>query len=355
MDDGNKQRLINSAEHRPVILFLGAGVMNGVIPLWETLLGKLAADAVDWYWGGTAHVPPRDTVKTALTNARLFSTYEQASLVKRLLGKQYLSVLRQALYAKYHEPAEHAGSTLWTALLNEHSFLRSVVELCRCRRVAAVVTYNFDDILPSAVQATKTPVTAPPRHVRVCSGSTTDQHMSAQSSCDDELPYYAVHGYLPNRSLPPVTAECDVILSQDEYLRSWLQPYAWQVATQEHFLTNNTCLFLGVSLSDMDMLRHLTCARSQQARSPSVFVLCTREEMCAKATANPPTACPEEREKCPIYNKDGLAGCKHADFLLRAKASLLDDVGVQMIVTDYYRDLPCVVEEITQELNGKKN
>jgi hypothetical protein len=320
---GNAEQLIEDCRALPLVLLTGAGIMAPgpgtrawLVPQWEELLKRLLGRGLGLrFREAETGVKPDDLLERIVTD-RSYSCYAQASLIKVLFDRQYLHELREELYRTYHGVCE-SGRSLPGSVLCRYPFLQSVIELCRCRRVSAVVNYNFDDILERCVS------TGEGKRPAYSVSGPLSERVSAGA-----LPIYHVHGYLPHGMRAPDPEGSAVVLSEDEYLTNMAQPYSWQTTTQLHFLRNAACLFVGVSMTDVDMLRVLQHAHNR-TRTQSVYAV-----MAERATRS----------------AGGPTGADVDYILTRLKATLLDSLGVRLIVAADYASIPDVVSEIARRL-----
>lgn len=79
---------------------------------------------------------------------------------------------------------------------------------------------------------------------------------------DNILPIYHIHGYLPPFNEPFLSDGNEIVLSMEEYYDNVRNVYSWQTATQLHFLCHFTCMFVGISLSDINPQRMVHYASS---------------------------------------------------------------------------------------------
>ena len=73
-----------------------------------------------------------------------------------------------------------------------------------------------------------------------------------------ELPIYHVHGFLPRHEKIPKDRE--IIFSEDAYHGQFIDPFSWSNLIQLNKLSQNTCLFIGLSLTDPNLRRLLDVA-----------------------------------------------------------------------------------------------
>lgn len=73
---------------------------------------------------------------------------------------------------------------------------------------------------------------------------------------------YHVHGLLPYDRYDEKRFTDSLIFNESEYYYLYNNPYSWNIAKQLHDFKFNTCLFLGISLTDPDMKRLLELAKN---------------------------------------------------------------------------------------------
>ncbi|MBN1606822.1 MAG: SIR2 family protein [Polyangiaceae bacterium] len=272
----NYGRLLRDLGRRGLVLFVGAGINGKKELLWSGLLGRLCAAALERVFDEERATPAeRSQVLGSLdgtSGGQLFNVYQKASLIKQLLGKRYIPVLQKAIYPNSLRDLESAFSSEDS---QELATLLGVARLCCSRRarVHAVVTFNCDNYLCMAIDQWN----RSHRDDQVVPLIAFHQDVDSRSRAGGRvLPIYHVHGYIP----PPWEIRRRqggaVVLSYDEYFQNMLEPSSWQTTTQLHFLMNYTCLFIGASLTDMNMLRTLAAAKkygdvrnSKPGRSPT--------------------------------------------------------------------------------------
>ena len=296
----------------PLVLLVGSGVSGDFIPTWEPLFIDLIDRAVEQGLG-SKNWEERNKIKGILTNVRgkpQWSFYEKAGIVKRLLGRHYIRELRDCLYARVK--AKYGGNTGTLSAAADKTLLGSVASLCQHKLVVAVITYNFDDLLDTVI------------HVKGRSVHTIYGREQRRFGTKG-LPIYHVHGFLPCEGPLPSEEEALVVFSQEEYFQTMLEPVSWQTTTQLYFLRNYTCLLLGTSVTDLNMLRILSHARSYVRRgSGRTYVLTCEESIVG-----------EVRD---------FQSQKDRDLAMQIWSALMDTVGVKMVLAgeDYKSVRVCV-------------
>jgi hypothetical protein len=282
-------------------LFLGAGINADKAPLWKDFLRELWDYAVKIGISPTDRKDSTDNVAKWIFNSNLFSLYEKASIIKILLGPdRYRLAIRKILYGKLkNKPAK---------------LLESVAALCRSGRVQSVVTFNYDELLEYRISKTK------------------------------NITVHHVHGVIPDVKYKSHATE-EIVLSMDEYFHNMAKPFSWQTAIQLNALTGSPCLFVGTSLTDINMLRLLTYARDEK-RAGRIFALLAKEEYSKKVENEMKKLPPNAGTLGKINKKQWIK--EAVRFAARAKASLLQDLEVEMIMVESYVDLPVWVMNLAR-------
>lgn len=221
-----------------VVLFLGAGVSkDGGIPLWATLIKKL-------------HI----FMLNQLTKDQNLS-FEQQKMVQELaFNNEMESPLLQMRYIKsafeneeyyrlVHEALYDQGFDINTRLLNAITKI-STPQRAYCG-IKSIITYNFDNLLEMRFEQKDISY-----NVVSC---------EEDRSATDKLNIYHVHGYLPN-NFEKGTGNPDLVFSEEDYHRVYRDSYSWSNLAQLSALKENTCLFIGSSLTDPNLRRLLDVA-----------------------------------------------------------------------------------------------
>jgi hypothetical protein len=313
------KRLAEKIGRSDIVLFLGAGVNEKRLPTWDRLLTDVIRHAVHYGLGDWTLAQRRNVISwLTAKHSHQPSVYERASLARRLLREQYLHVVHQKLYKDVGPSFPRAGSL--AGIRHETSYLGAVAALCGNEQVRAAVTYNYDDSLEMLMDA---------EH-----GRDRRRRTACRLCCPrlviprpDALPVYHVHGLLPRRGELIAIDPSTFVFCYEEYFRTLLEPFSWQTVQQLHFLRSAACLFLGVSLQDMNMLRLLSHAR-EYGDGPGVFLLwCDRDMQL-----------PERRDR------DGLVAMRRAFY---------HEFGVELVLCgEDYRDVHAAVAALAGRLGG---
>lgn len=214
-------------------LVCGAGIsVDAGIPMWSDLLLSLLDSMVE-------KLSKEHSIGIATGAAKEFhKRYGGSSLIigkylKNSLGKDFSKMVRDSLYVKSSKSSE---------------MIDAIIELARPRRegkaLDSIITFNFDALVEENLSAAKIP-NAP-------------IYTEAVKFQPSEIPIYHVHGYLPRRG--KVSETSDIVFSEDAYHGQFLDPFSWSNLIQLAKFSQNTCLLVGVSLTDPNLRRLLDVA-----------------------------------------------------------------------------------------------
>lgn len=214
-------------------LVCGAGVSIGAgIPSWndlllrllESMMNKMSQNEIISLKG----ISPNEIHKRLGPSALVMGKY-----LKSNLGKDFLPELRDALY-------EDNPTTC--------NIIEAIVEVSRPQRdgkpLDSIITFNFDGLVEENLESANI------KHKAINKGGIRNNA--------SELPVYHVHGYLPRKGKLDIDNE--IVFSEDAYHTQFLDPYSWSNLIQLNKLSQNVCLFIGLSLSDPNMRRLLDVA-----------------------------------------------------------------------------------------------
>lgn len=129
------------------------------------------------------------------------------------------------------------------------STLYRCVDFLACHPGVEVITYNYDTNLEYLMKK---------RGMRYV----TIYDDSAFNDKEVVTAIYHVHGLLPYDRYNEPRFTNSLIFNESEYYYLYNNPYSWNIAKQLHDFKFNTCLFIGISLTDPDMKRLLELARN---------------------------------------------------------------------------------------------
>ncbi len=110
-----------------------------------------------------------------------------------------------------------------------------------------------------------------------------------------------------------------------------LRPHSWQTTTQVHYLRSYNCLFIGASLSDINMTRLLSYSNDDGKRRG-------RWTLMAKASIIDPSSERATDHEVPGTVSDAAAHCaaitaRALSAALRIKATILERLGISLIIS----------------------
>ncbi|MEW8599149.1 MAG: TIR domain-containing protein [Candidatus Thiodiazotropha sp.] len=231
--DKQIQNLSKALHGGRLTLVCGAGISVGAgVPSWNSLLLTLLESMM-------RRVSNDLSISLKGADAGEFqSRYSPSSLImgkylKNNLGKDFLKEVRDALYS---------GNPTSCDIID------AIVDLSRPQRdgkpLDSIVTFNFDALLEENLKTNNI------SHRAI--------HGEGIRNSPNELPIYHVHGYLPRSGRIPGNME--VVFSEDAYHSQFIEPFSWSNLIQLNKLSQNTCLFIGLSLSDPNLRRLLDVA-----------------------------------------------------------------------------------------------
>jgi hypothetical protein len=274
-----------AAEQHGLVLFLGAGINGNLYPRWEGLVDRLLDEALQIY-------PEREAyLKWVTTPPSNFDVYARATLAKILLGPSYTEIIRREIYR-----SESNGAR------DKYSNVDKVAKLCCLPEVIAVVTYNYDTHLEMAFGRLSPKENGHRQMIPIGLSGREPDPLDGQNN----LLVYHVHGLLRSAEDLQFHRDDPVVLTYDEFTGSIRDMSNWASATQIHFLRSRTCVFLGMSITDWNVLRLLQSVHAADAPSRHWLLTCNNE-----------FASPEDKNVS-------------AQFHFHAKSTLLSTVGVQL-------------------------
>jgi hypothetical protein len=241
-------RVLRDAHKRGrLTLVCGAGVSVGAgIPTWNNLLVRLLDRLMERI---AKNYSLNIGANTALEFQQAYGASSSLILGKYLknnLGEDFATETREALYVEAVERSD---------------LIDSIVGLSRPQRdtkpLESIITFNFDCLIEEALE--KNSIANKPIF------------SEAIRHADNELPIYHVHGYLPRSGEIPKT---ELVFSEDAYHSQFIDAFSWSNLIQLNKLTQNTCLFVGISLTDPNMRRLLDVAwRKSPDKTVSHFLI----------------------------------------------------------------------------------
>lgn len=261
----NKLKQIYSKDD--LVLFLGAGISKKAgTPDWNSLISELMVKMIEGKLKDNninINKIEQNKIVQGMKDFKDYSPLLQASYIKSGLGINFESEVAKALYSDFNKINKGTSS-----------LLKSLAKLCIPRRngigIRAIVTYNFDDLLEVNLDDQTIFYKA-------------IYHENDTASVD-ELPIYHVHGFIP-RDPENYTQlkESLLIFSEDGYHTLYNDAYSWQNIIQLNYLRENTCLMVGLSMTDPNLRRLLSIA-TRKFEEPKHFVIMKRQSFLELST-----------------------------------------------------------------------
>jgi hypothetical protein len=331
---------------RELVLFLGAGVsMPYGLPSWNNLVLELLFDqATATRRLGRLWPHYRRAVAAWMTEYFDYNPLVLARIVEREMrqaerrnsarrggdaANTFLGRLRTHLYANHHRPP---GRTT----------LDAVADLAKKRRqggIAAVVTFNFDDLLERELADRRIPF-----------HSVT----SAERQVGPDLRVIHAHGFVPRKG--PIARD-GLIFSEPDYHRLTESAFHWALSEVVERLRKNTGLFVGLSMSDPSLRRLLDASRNSQipphwqiqkrhqVRDHEVHEVMADVERRAREYAKVLGGRLEQRKGPPAMEDAIHAALKQADSYDR---EVFESMGVKTIWTEEFEQIQAVLDAIAK-------
>jgi hypothetical protein len=233
------KNLNDAYQNEQLVLILGAGIsLEFGVPSWNLLLQNLMVHTIE----------KENKVSTILSklfndifrpNPLIAGRYLQGYFEKN--DSSFESMVRDVLYSKIDKEKK-------SLLLDE------IIKICvspgNSPNLNSIITYNFDDILEYKLEKTGMPIP-----YKAIFGIGIDIK-------NNELPIYHVHGYLPESEKLDETHK--ITFGENNYHQQYSDIYSWNNMVQINKFRENTCLFIGSSLTDPNIRRLLDIAYKQK-------------------------------------------------------------------------------------------
>lgn len=223
-----------------IVLFLGAGAsFDAGIPKWDNLISELFVTLIE--------------EKLRENNINI-SSDKKDKILKKLMeensGSQLLQtrLIRSGLENRF---TDLVSDILYKNSCSTSSLIDEICNFCIFKNgkigVQAVINYNFDNLIERKLA-----------RLRVKYRSIYGEGMIPDSK---EIGIYHVHGFLPEDKQSYENLENSLLVfSEEGYHKLFLEPYNWSNMIQLNYLTNNTCIFIGLSMTDPNLRRLLEIA-----------------------------------------------------------------------------------------------
>lgn len=238
------EQLRSQYKNDNVVLFLGAGASKEAkIATWDTLISELFVALID---------------KQLNVNHIQIEKKDKKKIIKEVINQNGNSPLLQTRFLRngFEDDFEElVREILYHDAVDSSDLLEEIGQLCIPNRgklgIRAIVNYNFDDLVEKNL-----------KRLRVNCHSIYGEGMIPDA---DELGIYHVHGFLPQEkeNYDNLTKSL-LVFSEEGYHKLMLEPYNWANISQLNYMINNTCLFIGLSMTDPNMRRLLEIAAQKR-------------------------------------------------------------------------------------------
>lgn len=303
------EQLSNEYEADNLVLFLGAGASRGAkIATWDRLISELFVALIDKeLLNNGINIPEEDKKRiiSEIITQNGNSPLLQTRFLRNGLDKEFQEVISEILYK---------NSDLTSNLLEE------IGQLCIPNRgktgIQAIVNYNFDDLIEINLDRLR---------VKYCS-----IYGEGMVPGNDEMGIYHVHGFLPrNKNKYDNLSKSLLVFSEEGYHKLLLEPYHWANISQLYYFVNNTCLFIGLSMTDPNLRRLLEVAAQKNPDGDSI---------CKHYAILP---------RLHIKSGESIQGIKSFEKANEAlQESFYKELGINVLWIDNYAEIPAILKQI---------
>lgn len=227
-----------------IVLFVGAGASYAAnIPTWNSLISELYVSLIDKLLKThqiEINDEDKEKIKESVINQNGNSPLIQTRFLKNSFKENFDESVREILYKN---------------VVEKSGLLEEIGQLCIPNRgklgIRAIIDYNFDDLIERNLKRLRV------KHQSI--------YAEAMHPDLDALGVYHVHGFLPqDKEDYNDLGNTLLVFSEDGYHKLMLDPYNWANISQLNFMVNNTCLFIGLSMTDPNMRRLLEIAAQKK-------------------------------------------------------------------------------------------
>ena len=248
---------------------------------------------------------------------------DKKKIVKEVINQNGNSPLLQTRFLRNgfeNDFEELVREILYKNAVESSDLLEEIGQLCIPNRgklgVRAIINYNFDDLVEKNL-----------KRLRVKYHSIYGEGMIPDA---DELGIYHVHGFLPQEkeNYENLTKSL-LVFSEEGYHKLMLEPYNWANISQLNYMINNTCLFIGLSMTDPNMRRLLEIAAQKRIENDSDcqhYAIMRRFRM---------------KESAEV---DSIKSFERVNETLQE--SFFKELGVNVIWIDEFSEIPAILKQI---------
>jgi len=309
-----------------LVLVLGAGISVPFgVPTWDILLQRLMVFTIE-----------KDE-KSSNILAKLFNEVFSPNpiIAGRYLqnyfqdnNSSFENAVRQVLYSSI---AKGTKSKLMDEIVN------FCVAPGKSPNLNSILTYNFDDLLEKNIKQIG---------IDVPHKSIFGIGMEFKKG---ELPIYHIHGFLPENG--ELTNQNSITLGETIYHKQYTDIYSWNNIVQINKFRENSCVFIGSSLTDPNLRRLLDISFTQKGKNKNTHYIFKKKKTIKEI---------EERLNISLNETELLSSKNSANLNFSETVKLLTDIyqrfeendsasfGVQTIWVDSYDEIPLFLKEIRE-------
>ena len=202
--------------------------------------------------------------------------------------------------------------------------------------IDSIITLNFDDILEKYLT------------LQACEPI----YEAGTQPKSGKLPVYHVHGFLPRKeSKEKLDNGNRITFSEDLYHQLYTDVYCWSNIVQIDKFTNNTCLFIGISLTDPNLRRLLDVAKKLRGNKSAPHYIIKERYNKTKiiAKVSKTGTCEEihkRKETIQKYEDEDLLQSLF-DYIEESERRDALSFGVNIIwVDNYNEEIPKILQKI---------
>lgn len=265
-EDNSKfiSELSQALKNGKLTLVSGAGTSIAAgMPSWNNLLTRLTKHMAERLSKEQKN-PSLENLNHFIEESKL-SPLIRVKYIKYILDNDFTKKIRNELYISNPKTCD---------------IIEAIVDLARPRRESksldSIITFNFDSLVEENLEKNNIKYKA--------------IYMEGMRSSPLELPIYHVHGYLPRKGR--ITKNNKIVFSEDTYHNLFIDPFSWSNLILLNKLSQNTCLFLGLSMTDPNLRRLLDIAnRRNPSNSLNHFIIKDKPQRINK----------KEEDRLPLF------------------------------------------------------
>lgn len=307
------QQLHEDYKKDNIVLFLGAGASKDAkIATWETLVSELFVALID---------------KQLKANHIKMREEDKKKILREIVNQNGSSPLLQTRFLRNgfeDDFVKLVGEILYKNAVETSDTLEEIGQLCIPNRgkigVQAIINYNFDDLIEKNL-----------KRLRVEYHSIYGEGMIPDSG---ELGIYHVHGFLPqDKDGYENLTKSLLVFSEEGYHKLLLESYNWANISQLNFIINNTCVFIGLSMTDPNMRRLLEVAVQKRIEEDG---MCKHYAIISRFNI-------KDSEEV-----DAIKSFERVNESLQE--SFFRELGINVIWIDTFNEIPIILKQIKGSL-----